>query len=193
MREGLINGGGVADYLPGATVQDPGPYILRFFFDISFFVIVIIILLNVIFGIIIDTFSAMREMTESKISDMKTICFMCGNDRPMLDRNGGGFDNHINREHNMWKYLYYVVYLLQKDPTEYTGLETYVSELIEEEDMNFYPLHKAMCLDDDEDEADPFQEKVDERLTEMETNLSSLRKMMRDTKTESEYGLSSGK
>lgn len=47
--------------------------------------------------------------------------------------------------------------------------------MIEEEDMNFYPLEKAMCLDNDEEEADPFQEKVDEQLTEMETNLSSLR------------------
>jgi len=142
--------------------------------------------MNIIFGIIIDTFSAMREVTESKAADMKSTCFICGNDRATMDRNGSGFDAHITREHNMWQYLYYVVYLQEKDPTDYTGLETYVAEMIEEEDMNFYPLEKAMCLDQEEDEADPFQEKVDEQLTEMESNLSNLRKMMNDTKTESD-------
>merc|ERR1711871_399504 len=148
-------------------------------------IIIIIILLNIIFGIIIDTFSAMREVTESKASDMKSTCFICGNDRPTMDRNGSGFDQHIAREHNMWQYLFYLVYLEQKDPTEYTGLETYVSEMIEEEDMNFYPLEKAMCLDNEEEEADPFQESVDEQLAQLEGNITNLRKMMQEAKSES--------
>jgi len=185
VREGLINGGGMGDYLQPRSVSDIGTYIGRFAYDLSFFVVVIIILLNVIFGIIIDTFSAMREMTESKISDMKTVCFMCGNDRPMLDRNGGGFENHINREHNMWTYLFYVVYLLQKDPTEYTGLETYVSEMIEEENMNFYPLHKAMCLDDDEEEEDPFQVEVNQKFQAISNDMALLKRTVVEIKSES--------
>jgi len=184
MREGLINGGGVADYLPGATVQDPGPYILRFFFDISFFVIVLIILMNVIFGIIIDTFSAMREMTENKENDMKTVCFICSIDRYTFDKQGTPFDIHIKAEHNMWKYLYYLVYLKTKDETEYNGLESYVAALTEEENVGFYPVHKAMCLDADEEEEDPFQVDVVGKFENLNRELSFLKKTVMDMKGE---------
>jgi hypothetical protein len=185
VREGLINGGGMGDYLQPRAVSDIGPYLGRFFFDLSFFVLIIIILLNVIFGIIIDTFAAMREVTDSKANDMKTVCFICGNDRPTMDRNGSGFDNHIEKEHNMWKYAFYIVYLLQKDPTEYTGLETFVFKMIEEEDMNFYPLHKAMCLDNDDEEEDPFQVEVSQKFSGLSNDMAMLKKTVVEIKSES--------
>merc|ERR1712054_138236 len=65
VREGLINGGGMGDYLQPRAVSDIGTFLGRFAYDLSYFVVVIIILLNVIFGIIIDTFAAMREVIES--------------------------------------------------------------------------------------------------------------------------------
>jgi len=50
-----IREGGIGDHLTPLSWSDP-KYPFRVFFDMSFFVIVITILLNVIFGIIIDTF-----------------------------------------------------------------------------------------------------------------------------------------
>merc|ERR1719446_747415 len=47
VREGLINGGGMGDALQPRAVSDIGTYIGRFAYDLSFFVVVIIILLNV--------------------------------------------------------------------------------------------------------------------------------------------------
>merc|ERR1712178_450364 len=182
---GLINGGGMGDYLQPRAVSDIGTFLGRFAYDLSYFVVVIIILLNVIFGIIIDTFAAMREVTESKMADMKSVCFMCGNDRPTLDRSGSGFEQHIKKEHNMWQYLFYIVYLLQKDPTEYTGLETYVSEMIEEEDMGFYPTNKAMCLDNNDDEEDPFQEAVNGKFEGLSNDMAMLKKTVVEIKSES--------
>ena len=35
---------------------------MRFFFDISFFIIVTTIGLNIVFGIIVDTFSELRDL-----------------------------------------------------------------------------------------------------------------------------------
>merc|ERR1711988_1344312 len=172
------------DYLQGRAVSYVGTFLGRFAYDLSYFVVVIIILLNVIFGIIIDTFAAMREVTETKMSDMKSVCFMCGYDRPTLDRSGSGFEQHITKEHNMWKYLYYVVYLLQKDPTEYTGLETFVAEMIEEEDMSFYPTNKAMCLDQDEEEEDPFQEAVNSKFEGLSNDMAMLKKTVVEIKPE---------
>ena len=40
------------------------------------------------------------------------------------------FDEHINSEHNMWHYLYFIVLLKVKDTTEFTGPESYVSQMV---------------------------------------------------------------
>ena len=78
VREGLINGGGMGDYLQPRAVSDIGTFLGRFVYDLSYFVIVIIILLNVIFGIIIDTFGALRADRAEQRSQKNSQCFFCG-------------------------------------------------------------------------------------------------------------------
>ena len=58
---GLRAGGGVGD-----VADQPSPFHLdtftaRFFYDLTFFILIIIIWLNIIFGIIIDTFAELRD------------------------------------------------------------------------------------------------------------------------------------
>lgn len=56
---GLRSGGGIGDLLSSMqwTDKDRG---WRIFYEISFFFLVIVILLNIIFGIIIDTFGGIQ-------------------------------------------------------------------------------------------------------------------------------------
>ena len=42
------------------------------------------------------------------------------------------FEEHIQMEHNMWHYLYFVVHLRIKDKTEFTGPESYVYSCIKD-------------------------------------------------------------
>lgn len=63
---------------------------------------VITVLLNVIFGIIIDTFGQLRTDAASKRHNMENTCFICGVDRFTFDTQGGGFKRHITEDHNMW-------------------------------------------------------------------------------------------
>lgn len=184
-REGIINGGGPADYLPGASLEKKQKFYIRFFFDLSFFVLVVIVLLNVIFGIIIDTFASLREQMEATLLDMKSTCFMCSIDKQTFDRQGTPFDIHIKKEHNMWQYLYYLVYLNTKDPTEYTGLESYVGGMIEEEDVGFYPVNKSLCLDADDEEEDPFQVETSASMDTLKGEISTARKQLMTLKSES--------
>jgi hypothetical protein len=44
----------------------------------SFNLVVSVICLNVIFGIIIDTFAQLREASSNIEEDKKNICFICG-------------------------------------------------------------------------------------------------------------------
>ena len=39
------------------------------------------------------------------------------------------------------------MHTLSKDPTEFTGIESYVAEMYEKEDISWVPIMKALCLD----------------------------------------------
>ena len=95
---GLRTGGGIGEFLPAETGASYNSiaFTVRFFFDLSFFLLVIIILLNVIFGIIIDTFAMLREKASHDESDQKNMCFICGYSRVELDKDtDAGFNVHI--------------------------------------------------------------------------------------------------
>ena len=50
----------------------------RVIYDLPFYFIVIIIVLNLIFGVIIDTFADLRSEKQKKEEILKTTCFICG-------------------------------------------------------------------------------------------------------------------
>jgi hypothetical protein len=58
---GLILGGGAGDYTEPISYIETERYGVSFVLDVSFFLIVKIILYNLLFGIIIDTFAQLRE------------------------------------------------------------------------------------------------------------------------------------
>ena len=50
---------------------------MRVIYDLLFFFIVIIIVLNLIFGVIIDTFADLRSEKQQKEEILKNTCFIC--------------------------------------------------------------------------------------------------------------------
>lgn len=58
------------------------------------------------------------------------ICSSSGLERDKFDNKTVSFEEHIKSEHNMWHYLYFLVLVKVKDPTEYTGPESYVAQMI---------------------------------------------------------------
>lgn len=51
---------------------------------------------------------------------------MCSIDRFAFEQRLGGFVDHVTNEHNALHYLFYIDFLLKRNPTEYTGLESFV-------------------------------------------------------------------
>lgn len=51
-------------------------------------------------------------------------------ERDKFDNKTVSFEEHIKFEHSMWHYLYFLVLVRVKDPTEYTGPESYVAQMI---------------------------------------------------------------
>lgn len=65
LNEGLRSGD-IGSFMDPATPDDTAGYFFRFFYQLFFWIIVITILLNVIFGIIIDTFGELRSVHAAK-------------------------------------------------------------------------------------------------------------------------------
>ena len=53
-----------------------------------------------------------------------------GLERKAFDNKYVTFEEHVRNEHNMWHYLYFIVLIKVKDPTEFTGPESYVHEMV---------------------------------------------------------------
>uniref|UniRef100_A0A5F4W3M3 Inositol 1,4,5-trisphosphate receptor n=3 Tax=Amniota TaxID=32524 RepID=A0A5F4W3M3_CALJA len=129
LSHGLRSGGGVGDVLRKPSKEEP-LFAARVIYDLLFFFMVIIIVLNLIFGVIIDTFADLRSEKQKKEEILKTTCFICGLERDKFDNKTVTFEEHIKEEHNMWHYLCFIVLVKVKDSTEYTGPESYVAEMI---------------------------------------------------------------
>jgi hypothetical protein len=83
LNYGIRGGGGVGDFLPhqsSAAWNRQGKF-FREIFDASFFMIVITILLNIIFGVIIDSFAQLRGLKSERDDDIKNVCFICDIER----------------------------------------------------------------------------------------------------------------
>ncbi|MGH0161593.1 UNVERIFIED_CONTAM: hypothetical protein FKN15_041257 [Acipenser sinensis] len=145
MNHGLRNGGGVGDVLRKPS-KDESLFPARVVYDLLFYFIVIIIVLNLIFGVIIDTFADLRSEKQRKEEVLKTTCFICGLERDKFDNKTVSFEEHVKMEHNIWNYLYFIVLVREKNRTDYTGPESYVALMIKNKNLDWFPRMQAMSL-----------------------------------------------
>ncbi|XP_047390441.1 inositol 1,4,5-trisphosphate receptor type 1 isoform X5 [Sciurus carolinensis] len=187
LSHGLRSGGGVGDVLRKPSKEEP-LFAARVIYDLLFFFMVIIIVLNLIFGVIIDTFADLRSEKQKKEEILKTTCFICGLERDKFDNKTVTFEEHIKEEHNMWHYLCFIVLVKVKDSTEYTGPESYVAEMIQERNLDWFPRMRAMSLvssdsEGEQNELRNLQEKLESTM-KLVTNLSGQLSELKDQMTE---------
>ncbi|KAJ8046348.1 Inositol 1,4,5-trisphosphate receptor [Holothuria leucospilota] len=184
---GLRSGGGIGDVLRSPSMEESLFY-GRVVYDLLFFFVVIIIILNLIFGVIIDTFASLRSEKEDKEEVLKNTCFICGLNRSAFDNKTVSFEEHCNEEHNMWHYLQFTVLIKVKKSTEYTGPESYVADMIEKKNLDWFPRLRAMSLaaeesDNEQNEIRNLQTTL-KYTTELVKQLSGQLSELRDQMTE---------
>merc|ERR1711871_71735 len=140
-----MDSGGASGYLTKDNVAS------RIIYEMAFFIIVIVLMMNIVFGIIVDTFGELRDEHNKRENFLRQFCFMCGLNRSVFDANvskgSTQYDSHIAAEHNLWDYVFYIIYLRHKDEDEYTGVETFVSSKILDDDISWIPNETSMCLE----------------------------------------------
>ncbi|KAG5330566.1 ITPR protein, partial [Acromyrmex charruanus] len=172
LNQGLRNGGGIGDILRAPSSVEP-LFVARVVYDLLFFFIVIIIVLNLIFGVIIDTFADLRSEKQQKELILKNTCFICGLNRSAFDNKIVSFEEHIKHEHNMWHYLYFIVLVKVKDPTEFTGPESYVYAMVKDRNLEWFPRLRAKSLAADEGEGEQVE------LRSLQSQLESTQMLVR--------------
>lgn len=138
LYKGVRAGGGIGDEIGDPDGDDYEKY--RIIFDITFFFFVIIILLAIIQGLIIDAFGELRDQLESVKDDMESNCFICTMEKSYFDAVPHGFDTHVQQEHNLANYMFFLMHLINKPDTEFTGQETYVWNMYQQRCWDFFPV-----------------------------------------------------
>ncbi|KAF0687294.1 Aste57867_20960 [Aphanomyces stellatus] len=139
--------GGIGSHLAIQTVDDKSTWGPRLAFDNLFNVVIILIFVNIFFGIIIDTFGDQRNRMEERLKDTIGKCFVCNINRETFDRQSPlGFENHVKNEHYLWNYVFLVAHLRFKSKNEFDGVEQCLWRCIQKEDYSFVPLYHALSL-----------------------------------------------
>ena len=110
----------------------------RFTFDLIFFIVVPTLLINLIFGIIIDNFAERRAKRDNLKTNQLSQCFVCGK----LDNDIEDFSQHTKYLHNCWDYVYYIGYLKStayEDLVDYA--DVYVKKMIDNNKVEWFPCY----------------------------------------------------
>lgn len=72
----------------------------------------------------------MTIMLSEEYDIILNFSIFIGLNRSSFDNKTVSFEEHVKHEHNMWHYLYFIVLVKVKDPTEFTGPESYVYAMV---------------------------------------------------------------
>ncbi|CAD7946435.1 unnamed protein product [Amoebophrya sp. A25] len=149
----------IGSALQGVSPAVPNWY-QRVFYDLTYFIIFTTVLMNVIFGIILDTFGSLRDETQQREEYMKNVSFISCLDRSEIDKAASvvenpeirsGFRYIEDTKQNKWNYLNYIFYLFRKDKESYSGPESYVARLLKDGDISWMPVKRARLLEQAEE------------------------------------------
>lgn len=140
---GLRSGGGMGDTNPRVSFKfnDPEYYLKKVSWDTFIHIVVNLILANIFFGVIVDSFNDLRDKSTKVNNDKINKCFICNLDRFDI-QNGKNFDKHRKIEHNTYDYVYLIHYLNKKNPQEYSPVESYVWNQINLRRIDWFPSAK---------------------------------------------------
>lgn len=121
-------------------------YWSQFFFDWLFFFTIILVMLNIINGIIVDTFQALREQNNEKEEVRENVCYICSIKRSKFEVKGLNFSDHQTYEHNILNYFHYIIKIQKTDEHDLNSMDFQVLNFIRDSRTDFFPVKKALSL-----------------------------------------------
>ena len=142
---GIRARGGAADQMVRISFErNTALYVYRLFYDITYFLICIIIMIDLIFGIILGTFSEKREEERKHDNDKINHCFICHITREIIEKKREDFQVHRNQKHYLWNYVEYMIFLKFSDVHELNAFNSFSKANLDKKNICFLPS----CQDD---------------------------------------------
>ena len=146
----FTSGGNLGNFIDeGGNENEKGDFI-RYLLDISYTIIMVGLTWQMVSGLIVDTFESLRGDREEIEDDMKSTCFICGLDKEKIEKyypGKEGFEKHL-QDHSVSNYFFYTFYLEDKESSEYSGLESYIKEQIDNESISWFPAGKSLKIEE---------------------------------------------
>ena len=148
----FTSGGNLGNFIDeaGEGHENKDGDMIRYVLDISYTIIMVWLVWQMVSGLIVDTFESLRGIREEKEEDMKSSCFICGMDKEKIEKyypGKEGFEKHL-QDHSLVNYFFYTFYLEDKDPSEYSGIESYIKNQIDKESIEWFPKEKSLKIEE---------------------------------------------
>ena len=165
--------------IPGAIWED-GSMWARIMLDMSFYMIIPLVLLSIISGIIIDGFGELRDEQSEAKQYRESTSVVCGVSRITMEQfSPGSFDRHVERGQNPHHYIFLLLYLELQDLRLDSAQQAFVRAQVHAKHIDFLPKGTAMCLcnkDHDKEEQGDVAVSTMELLKSMNVRLRSMEK-----------------
>ena len=145
----FTSGGNLGNFIDEKHENSDGDMV-RYALDISYTIIMVWLVWQMVSGLIVDTFESLRGTREDKEDDMKSTCFICDLDKEEIEkyyRGKEGFERHL-KDHSVFNYFFYTFYLEDKDSSEYSGLESYIKDQIDNESISWFPNKNSLKIEE---------------------------------------------
>ena len=155
LDNGLRARGGIGDSGKRISyMRNSGHYITRLILDDIFFMLVVIIAIDLVFGVIIGEFDALRGQEQLHENDRLYHCFICHVNKNTLEKNRQNFYLHVNKEHNLWNYVSYMIFVKLSNIHDLNSINSYAREKIDNKDISWLPSYKDLIDSDNENKYD---------------------------------------
>ena len=162
---GIRARGGAADQMVRISFErHTYTYIIRMIYDITYFLINIIIMIDLVFGIILGTFSKMREEERECDNDKINHCFICHITREIIEKKKEDFNFHREKRHNLWNYINYMLFLKFSDVNKLNVTNLFTKTNLDNKNICFLPSYQDNFDDEEKEKEKDEEEKEEEDL-----------------------------
>ena len=137
----------------------PGHYAGRIITDDLFFFIIIIIMIDLVFGIVIEAFNVLGAKEQKQKNDVTNHCFICHINKATVEKNRQNFNEHREKRHNLWNYVDYMIFLKFGDIHDLNAINSYARNKLDNKDISWLPTYKDSSSNNEnkrEDNEDSF-------------------------------------
>ncbi len=119
-----------------------------------FYITVILLLMNMINGVIVSTFSQIREQSNEMEDDINNKCFICSIDRIEFEKRNIPFITHLYEEHYSKNYIKFLVNLKLSCEKDLDCDQFYINKCVKNNDVACFPVSKSLSLGNLSDQED---------------------------------------